>query len=48
MMTLSVPSEIHHLYGNENQDTALVLETDVEVNMNRVMTARGRGLLEIY
>jgi hypothetical protein len=47
MMTLYVPSEIHHLYGNENQDTALVLKTDVEVNKNRVATTRSRGLLEI-
>jgi hypothetical protein len=37
MMTLSVPSKAHHLYGNGNQYTATFLETGVEVDKNGAM-----------
>jgi len=47
-MTLSIPFETHRLNGKESQDISIFIETDVEVNMNGAMIARGEVILEIH
>ena len=47
MMTLSVPYEGHHFYGNGNQDTTKFLEIGVKVDNNGATTAKRKFPLEI-